>query len=72
MMKFKKPTNFGSNATSETIVIGNPQGTIGRIYINGSSQLARNDFAFALHRFGSVNGIKYSDYQRSVMNLFNK
>jgi len=66
----KKKTGFGFNPEGSTFVFGDVKHDVGRIFIEGNSQFARNDYSAMLNRFGSVNKIRNSDIQIGIQRIF--
>lgn len=66
----KKKTGFGFNPEGSTFVFGNVKQGVGKIFIEGHSQFARNDYSAMLNRFGSVNKIRNSDIQIGIQRIF--
>ena len=61
---------FGQTIDGNTSVIGKEGSSkISKIYIDGSKQMAPNEFRFNLNRFGNVNSTKFSDYQKGIKDL---
>ncbi len=61
--------SIGADAGRKTFVVGNPQGKIGMIIVEGSGQFAKKDFSSVLNRFGNINELKNRDFQQAVEDL---
>ena len=62
---------FGKDANGKTFVFSkNNSAKINKIYIEKNSHFTKGDFISALYKLGQINGIKNSDYQKAVEEIF--